>query len=55
MKENQHMPLLEADVYYCPDTANCGTEVTVTKPALPTCPVPEVLTCCGKTMIKKRN
>jgi hypothetical protein len=26
--------------------------VTVTKPALPDCPDPEALTCCGKTMIK---
>jgi hypothetical protein len=45
------MPFLEGEVYRCPDS-DCGCELTVTKPPLPTCPDPEALTCCGKTMEK---
>jgi hypothetical protein len=45
------MPFSKGEVYHCPDT-NCSCEVTVTKAPLPTCPDSEVLTCCGKVMIK---
>jgi hypothetical protein len=45
------MPFREGEVYRCPET-NCGLELTVTNPALPTFPGPEALTCCGTTMVK---
>ena len=48
------MSIAQDEVYQCPDT-DCGCEVTVTKAALPDCPAPEALNCCGKTMVKKTN
>lgn len=47
------MPFRQGEVYRCPDE-NCGCELTVTKPAPPTCEGQQNPTCCcGKTMVKK--